>query len=1230
MKIDRLFTQAAKDPYASLEFESRSSVIRNPDGSIVAEWKEVQVPKTWSQVASDIMAQKYFRKAGIPKHRRKRSEEGIPTWLQPSVPDQTKQAKLPADEKMVSENDTRQVFDRLAGCWTYWGHKHGYFSDESSSQAFYDELRYMLANQMVAPNSPQWFNTGLNWAYGITGPAQGHYYVDPKSQEIKKSEDAYSHPQPHACFIQSVKDDLVQEGGIMDLWVREARLFKYGSGTGSNFSELRGGQEPLSGGGVSSGLMSFLRIGDVAAGSIKSGGTTRRAAKMVCLDVDHPDIEQFVTWKVKEEQKVAALVAGSKQIKFLINGLFQACHSWAEISERFDRRKNKHLRKVLLQVRASSMPLSYVERIIHLAKQGYTGVEFDEYDTDWNSEAYSTVAGQNANNSVRITNEFMTAVEQDQDWSLYWRTELVKSREEEREPKACQTLKASELWEQIAYAAWASADPGLQFDSTINEWHTCQADGPIRASNPCSEYMFLDDTACNLASLNLLRFQNENGELDITRFRHAVRLWTIVLEISVLMAQFPSRRIAELSHEFRTLGLGYANMGTFLMVNGIPYDSEKARAVCGAITCIMHMSAYAASAEMASEFGSFSGYERNKEVMLRVLRNHRRAAYRASDREYEGLTIKPVAIDSQHCPPELLRAAQADADRAVELGEQHGFRNAQVTVIAPTGTIGLLMDCDTTGIEPDFALVKFKKLAGGGYFKIINQSIPPALYKLGYNEQQVQEIVNYTKGRGSLSGSPCINPEALRQKSFTEELLQIVEGQLPAAFDIRFVFNRWVLGDDFCIKTLGISEEQLNNPEFSLLQYLGFHESEIDAANDYVCGTMTIEDAPHLKRSDYDIFDCANKCGKKGKRYLSAESHVRMMAVAQPFISGSISKTINLPGQAAVEDIKEVYHLSWQLGLKCNALYRDGSKLSQPLNTSVVDDIGDLDGDLDEELLPTQPREVRIAEKVIHRYIAKRRKLPGRRKGYTQKATIGGHKLYLRTGEYEDGQLGEVFLDMHKEGAAFRSMMNCFAIAVSLGLQHGVPLEEYIEAFVFTRFEPNGMVQGNDAIKVSTSIIDYIFRELAITYLDRTDLAHVAPEDLRSSSLHSYGKQISPPEYHDEKVVSERTLTLEESQAYLARTTDTEPAVAKVEPAQGGYNGNGLATETNESDLSNHEMLSLLGDWNMEGRSRNELIREARTKGYEGENCGNCGQFTMVRNGACLKCVSCGHTSGCS
>ncbi len=719
-----------ESPYGSIEFENRASVIRNPDGSIVSKWDNVSVPKHWSQVATDILAQKYFRKAGIPKHLKSAKEKGVPDWLQPSLYDQAKadqeasEADSSAVDTTVSETDAREVFHRLAGCWTYWGYKHNYFDTEEDARAFYDELCHMLANQMAAPNSPQWFNTGLNWAYGLSGPAQGHFFVDPKTEEVMPSKDAYTRPQPHACFIQSVKDDLVRDGGIMDLWTREARLFKYGSGTGSNFSDLRGDAEPLSGGGVSSGLMSFLKIGDSAAGAIKSGGTTRRAAKMICLDADHPDIEQFINWKVQEEQKVAALVSGSKTIKRLIKELFEAIHGWENESEKFDIELNKDLRSVVKASRLASMPFSYVYRIIHLSKQGYTGVLFDEYDTDWNSEAYHTVGGQNSNNSVRLNNAFMEAVEQDKDWNLYWRVEKVKAEKEGREPVPCKKLKATELWEEIAYAAWASADPGIQFDSTINEWHTCPADGPIRASNPCSEYMFLDDTACNLASLNLLQFRDpKTGELDIVKLRHGSRIWTIVLEISVLMAQFPSRNIADLSYEFRTLGLGYANMGTYLMVNGIPYDSAKALAVCGAVTSIMHMTSYATSAEMAKELGTFSGYEKNKDNMLRVIRNHRRAAFRAPDSEYEGLTIKPVGIDSQHCPPELLKAAQQDANTALKLGEKHGFRNAQVTVIAPTGTIGLLMDCDTTGIEPDFALVKFKKLAGGGYFKIINNSI---------------------------------------------------------------------------------------------------------------------------------------------------------------------------------------------------------------------------------------------------------------------------------------------------------------------------------------------------------------------------------------------------------------------------------------------------------------------------------------------------------------------------
>ncbi|MCH2287589.1 MAG: adenosylcobalamin-dependent ribonucleoside-diphosphate reductase, partial [SAR324 cluster bacterium] len=700
MKIKRMFTMEGEGPYRSIEFENRTSVIRNPDGSIVSEWDNVSVPKQWSQVATDIMAQKYFRKAGIPKYLKSAKEKGIPAWLQPSLHDQARadqeatETDSSAENHAISETDAREVFHRLAGCWTYWGYKHSYFDTEEDASAFYDELCHMLANQMAAPNSPQWFNTGLNWAYGLNGPAQGHFYVDPKTEEVTPSKDAYTRPQPHACFIQSVKDDLVRDGGIMDLWTREARLFKYGSGTGSNFSVLRGDSEPLSGGGFSSGLMSFLKIGDSAAGAIKSGGTTRRAAKMICLDADHPDIEKFINWKVHEEQKVAALVAGSKTVKKLINELFAAIHGWKDESEKFNLELNKDLRSVAKKARLAAMPFSYVYRIIHLSQQGYTEVMFDEYDTDWNSEAYQSVAGQNANNSVRLNNAFMQAVEQDKDWDLYLRIEKVKAKKEGREPVPCRKLKAAELWEEIAYAAWASADPGIQFDSTINEWHTCPADGPIRASNPCSEYMFLDDTACNLASLNLMQFRDpKTGELDVAKLRHGSRIWTIVLEISVLMAQFPSRNIADLSYEFRTLGLGYANMGTYLMVNGIPYDSPEALAICGAVTSIMHMTSYATSAEMAKELGTFKGYERNKDNMLRVIRNHRRAAFRAPDSEYEGLTIKPVGIDSQHCPPELLKATQHDANQALKLGEKYGFRNAQVTAIAPTGTIGLLMDC---------------------------------------------------------------------------------------------------------------------------------------------------------------------------------------------------------------------------------------------------------------------------------------------------------------------------------------------------------------------------------------------------------------------------------------------------------------------------------------------------------------------------------------------------------
>ncbi|MCL6509425.1 MAG: hypothetical protein K6U78_01920 [Anaerolineae bacterium] len=1946
MKITRRFTQAGKGPYASIKFVKRSSVIRNPDGSTVFEMHDIDVPENFSQVATDILAQKYFRKAGVPSTTVRVKERGVPTWLQRSVPAE-------GAELDHGERDSRQVFNRLAGCWTYWGWKHKYFDTEEDARAFYDELCYMLARQMAAPNSPQWFNTGLNWAYGITGPAQGHYYVDPATGKVKRSEDAYTHPQPHAClpyralvstlagpiqigaiverrmiglqvydetgvtrvvavkhngvkpvykitlangnfieatadhlvltcdthkgqrvwrevrhlkpgmrliqrtntsiereaegwaedeaalagwlqadgfvgqyetgtntsltleamtindderayvnhliaqvfpdahhhvrrvdaqnpsldilrvriygeqardfvnrhellnrrlemqvpqsvlnggrgvvvaylrslfqadgcvrirkdrrtsdivfgtispklavgvshllnnlgiynrivpckdprdnrqnyyqvviawksekdkfaamigfvsadkqaklakaleldgrsvaftreeiiesieyvgdedvydieteshtfltnnvvvhncFIQSIEDDLVNEGGIMDLWVREARIFKYGSGTGSNFSKLRAENEPLSGGGKSSGLMSFLKIGDRAAGAIKSGGTTRRAAKMVILDVDHPDIEAFIDWKVIEEQKVAALVTGSKLNNKHLNAIMKACHEWPDQATKFDRKQNTLLAKAIVEARRAMISPNYIERVIQFAQQGYTSIHFPEYNTDWNSEAYATVSGQNSNNSVRVTNEFMQAVIEDKEWGLIWRTEIERAKKEGRPPKPKRMVKARELWRKICEAAWHSADPGIQYHTTINEWHTCPADGEIRGSNPCvtgdtlvathrglerigelvgqarairsidgklhwvenifptgtkpvyelrtrsgyrvkltgdhlvftenrgdvracelrsddmvrlvgaefgkettgseeiaqligllvgdgcitrlgsktargeerrvsfltvdkaerdvaewanalinnlrpdlgehnkqgavtqtvttarvsvgsprilqrleqfaildkgsenkaftdrafrlvrseqaallrglftadgtvasysekcqyvsldstslellrqvqllllnfgikskiyenrragdrvallpdgrggikeypvqqvhslrisrssrirfeeeigfmpespkaaalaklnrtvgayseplvdrvqslkylgeelvfdlmepdthhfiangigvhncSEYMFLDDTACNLASLNLAAFYDaQTGTFDIEAYRHAARLWTIVLEISVLMAQFPSRRVAELSYEFRTLGLGYANLGTLLMLQGIPYDSPEGRAICGALTAILHCTAYTTSAEMAKELGPFPGYARNREHMLRVIRNHRRAAYNAPQSEYEGLTIYPLGIDPQHCPPDLLKAAREDADRMLALGERYGFRNAQVTVIAPTGTIGLVMDCDTTGIEPDFALVKFKKLAGGGYFKIVNQSVPPALRRLGYSEAQIADIVKYAVGHGTLVGCPYINHETLKARGFTDEVLAKVEGALASAFEIQFAFNKWTLGEDFCKNVLGFTDAQLNDYKFNMLDALGFSKAEISAANDYVCGTMTVEGAPHLKPEHLPVFDCANRCGKYGKRFIKPEGHILMMAAAQPFLSGAISKTINLPNEATIEDVANAYMLSWQVGTKANALYRDGSKLSQPLNTSSDDEeaIGELIGEAGQQL-PVTPQQQQVIEKVVVRYLAKQRRLPNRRAGYTQKAKIGGQSIFLRTGEYEDGTLGEIFIDMHKEGAGFRSLLNCFAIAVSLGLQYGVPLDEFVDQFVFTKFEPAGVVVGNDHIKMATSVIDYIFRELAITYLGREDLAHAGATS-----------EVPEPEYHDEEVISER----------------------EVPPTQLRLPGRAFADETAQANGHAHVGAGEDAEHHEAPRPRNgrtvpqsiqrraattaagldagraEKARQARLKGYVGDPCPECGAWTLVRNGTCLKCETCGSTTGCS
>ena len=1206
-----------------MAFRAGDSEIRNPDGSIVFQAKSVEVPADWSQVAADVLAQKYFRRAGVPARMIRVAEPDVPEWLWRSAPDEVALAELPADQRYGGETSARQVFHRMAGAWTYWGWKGGYFDSEGDARTFYDEHCRMLAAQICAPNSPQWFNTGLHWAYGIDGPGQGHWYVDHRDGQAYQSTSSYERPQPHACFIQSVTDDLVNEGGIMDLWVREARLFKYGSGTGSNFSRVRGEGESLSGGGKSSGLMSFLKIGDRAAGAIKSGGTTRRAAKMVSVDIDHPDIEAFISWKMLEEQKVAALVAGSRLANRHLNAVMKACvESGLAGDAAFDPRRNPTLRREIVAARKAELPENYIQRVVQFARQGYRQIEFPTFDTNWESEAYASVSGQNANNSVRITDAFLRAVEEDRQWALMERTT----------GKVAKTVPARALWDQVSEAAWHSADPGVQYDTTINDWHTCPASGRINASNPCSEYMFLDDTACNLASLNLMRFRKEDGSIDIAALEHASRLWTVVLEISVMMAQYPSRRIAELSYEYRTLGLGYANLGALLMATGLGYDSAKGRAIAGALTAIMTGTAYATSAEMAGLMGAFSGFAANRDAMLRVIRNHRRAA-RGTAEGYENLSIAPVALDIGACPAALAEAAGKAWDRALELGERHGYRNAQVSVIAPTGTIGLVMDCDTTGIEPDFALVKFKTLAGGGYFKIINQTVPLALRTLGYDEAAISRIVGHAVGHGSLADAPAINHDTLAARGFDAASLQRIDQAIATAFDIRFVFTRYTLGDAFCRDVLGLDEETLADPRLDILAHLGFTRADIAAANVHACGTMSVERAPDLRSEHLAVFDCANPCGRDGTRCLSAESHIRMMAAAQPFVSGAISKTINMPNAATVEDCRKAYEMSWKLGLKANALYRDGSKLSQPLSAMVLGD--DLAANDDLAELPPIARVPIIAERIVERIVerevrAGRERLPQRRKGYTQKAIVGGHKVYLRTGEYEDGRVGEIFVDMHKEGAAFRSLMNNFAIAISIGLQYGVPLEEFVEAYTFTRFEPSGMVEGNDAIKMSTSVLDYIFRELAISYLGRNDLSHVEQADLRPDGVGRGEIQAElPGAGTDAAEAAAAAVSRIASVGYMrsnlyvlngrtaANAAIAQEAIADAPLPNGMTDGPAVA-------LAPNAQAAVVVSAAPGGAFA------AKLKGFEGDACPECGNFTMVRNGTCLKCTTCGGTTGCS
>ena len=1188
MVIERRFTQVDKDPFNQFEWSTTDFVINNPDGSIAFEIKDVSLPVGFEGVPGKVCAQKYMRKAGVPAALRKVPEEGVPTWLQRCAPDEEKLQKMDVEDRFGSESDGRQLFRRLAGTWTYWGWKHGYFASEGDARAYFDEMCYLIASQRSAPNSPQWFNTGLHWAYGIEGPAQGHWYVDPVTEEDMRSVNAYEHPQPHACFIQSVSDSLVGDSSsIMGLWNREALLFKFGSGTGSNFSNIRGAGEPLSGGGTSSGLLSFLKIGDRAAGAIKSGGTTRRAAKMVTLDLDHPDIEEYIGWKLSEEEKVSALVAGSAALQKHCNAVLGACWDGEELS--LDPQNNPALKSAMIKAIQASVPQPHLQRMLDLAKHGWKSVEFDVMDTDWQGEAYGTVSGQNSNNSVRVPEEFMDAVKSGGEWDLFFRTEKEKAANEGRAPVPHRSLDAAQLWNDIAYTAWACADPGIQFDTTINEWHTCPEGGRINGSNPCSEYMFLDDTACNLASINLLHYYDMDSQtFDVEGFRHSCRLWTTTLEISVLMAQFPSQAISRKSYDYRTLGLGFCNIGSMLMHMGIPYNDPRGYAICGAISAIMTGESYATSADLASFLGPFPEYGENAEHMLRVMRNHRRAAYNVDADEYEGLSIAPMGIDSKKCPKDLLEAARTVWDHALAMGEEHGYRNAQTTVIAPTGTIGLVMAADTTGVEPQFSLVQYKTLAGGGSLRIINKGVPTALKRLGYSDTEAQEIVDHVMGTASLERCESVSLQRLQDAGFSDGEFAKVHANIESVWDARSMFAPHILGEEFCTGVLGISKEDCDNPFFDTLGHIGFSAAEIEEANTHVFGHLSIEDAPHLKAEHLAVFDCATPGGKSGTRCIDWDAHVLMMAAAQPFISGAISKTINMPSDATIDDVRAAYDLSHSTMNKACAVYRDGSKLSQPLMNSLVD-MSSIEEEEEEEIVTVkkavkqvaealplpEAKAAPIAEAFVHSYIATRQPLPAVRDSRTMKASVGGHTVYLTSSKYDDGRLGEIMITTSKEGAAWRSLLNQFAIAVSIGLQYGVPLDAFVKSFTFQKFEPSGMVAGgSNRVKMATSLVDYIFRELAIDYLGRNDLAHVSEEDLEVTS-------ISRPEITEDGVARNQGESRN-----VQMTLDVDPAAT--------------------------------------------IRQQAREAGFTGDICEECGSSQMVRNGTCLKCNECGATTGCS
>lgn len=954
LRVDTVFCPADfDDPFETVEWEVRSAAIKDENGDVLFEQNDCEVPASWSQLATNVVVSKYFYGENGTRER---------------------------------ERSVRQLIHRVTRTIADWGRQDGYFASEADGERFYRELTWLCLHQHGSFNSPVWFNVGLYHQYGITGDRCTWHY-DVQTHRVVQPDNPYEHPQASACFIQSVEDNMED---IMRLASSEAMLFKFGSGTGTDLSTIRSCREKLSGGGRPSGPLSFMRVYDQIAAVVKSGGKTRRAAKMQSLKIWHPDILEFIECKWKEEQKAHTLIESGK------------------------------------------------------------------YEANFNGEAYSSILFQNANLSVRVTDEFMDTVQKGGTWSTRWVTDNARG-----EPPA---YDARHLLSRMAECAWACGDPGVQYDTTINRWHTCPNSGRINGSNPCSEYMFLDNTACNLASINLMKFRKQDGVFDVERFKAACRLFVIAQEILVDHASYPTGPIAESSHLYRPLGLGYSNLGSLLMASGLPYDSDAAYGVCGSITALLHGSANLTSAEMAGVVGPFEAFADNREPMLRVMQMHRDAVEK---------------IDEAG-PRYLKDAARKLWDQVLIAGRRHGFRNAQATVLAPTGTISFMMDCDTTGIEPDIALVKYKQLAGGGMLKIVNNTVPLALRSLGYDDRQIE----------------------------------------------------------------------------AMLKYVDAHD--------------TIEGAPELQDDLLPVFDCAFKPAN-GSRSIAWRAHIRMMAAAQPFLSGAISKTVNMPAETTAEDVAEAYLWGWKMGLKALAIYRDGSKQSQPLSTKNENEKAKKDKES-----AGRPR---------------RERLPDTRQSLTHKFNVGGHEGYINVGLYPDGRPGELFITMAKEGSTVGGLMDCFGTAISICLQYGVPLEVLVNKFSHTRFEPMGHTTNPD-VRIAKSVVDYIFRWLGITFLDGfREASNGLPFGDKSNG------------------------TAEDGLGHAAAPEK----------------GNGHAAGTGNGSANGHGQAGRKVDMDVLERAGVVGVRSEQFARFQSDApaCDNCGAIT-VRNGNCYLCHNCGNSMGCS